>query len=112
MKPHRHHNKPTPSRKSAALLWGVLALMAAVAFGVWKIADRTSRTEVLQGASDNTATAQQDDDAAVISSLVTAEETCLMLNPKMSVLSKGLSDLRLPAAEAAGVFASTVSVSD
>ena len=35
-----------------------------------------------------------------------------MLNPKMGALSKGLAGLRLPSPEAAGVFASTVSVSD
>jgi hypothetical protein len=54
------------------------------------------------------------EDAAVISALVTAEETCLALSPKMSALSKGLLDLRLPgpATEAQSVFAPSVALSD
>lgn len=51
-------------------------------------------------------------DDAVVSALVTAEETCLALSPKMSVLSKGLLDLHLPAPGAETVFAPSVSVSD
>jgi hypothetical protein len=54
------------------------------------------------------------EDASVISTLVTAEETCLSLNPKMNALSRGLLDLRLPGPsdEAQSAFASAVSVSD
>jgi len=40
--------------------------------------------------------AAPEDDAAVIRALVTAEETCLKLAPKMSALSRGLLELRLP----------------
>ncbi len=52
------------------------------------------------------------DDAAVIRALVTAEETNLKLNPKMSALSKGLLNLRLPVHGTETVFAPSVSVSD
>src|SRR5438477_634322 len=52
------------------------------------------------------------DDAAVISALVTDEETYLTLSPKVSALSKGLLDLRLPGPETDAVFAPSVSVSD
>ena len=53
-----------------------------------------------------------DKDAEVISALVTAEETYLALSPKMSALSKGLLNLRLPGAGADTVFAPSVSVSE
>jgi hypothetical protein len=53
-----------------------------------------------------------DDDAAVIRALVAAEETQLKLNPKMSALSMGLLDLRLPAPGTEAIFAPSVSVSD
>jgi ASPIC and UnbV/FG-GAP-like repeat len=58
--------------------------------------------------------ATPEEDAAVISTLVTAEETCLMLNPKMGALSKGLFEKRLPGvtAEAQSVFATSVAVAD
>src|SRR5207249_4754489 len=46
------------------------------------------------------------------SALVRAEETCLALGPKMSVLSKGLLDLHLPGPGAEMVFGPEVSVSD
>jgi ASPIC/UnbV protein/VCBS repeat protein len=52
------------------------------------------------------------DDDAVISALVTAEETCLILSPKMRALSKGLLELRLPGSGTGAVFAASVSVSD
>jgi hypothetical protein len=54
------------------------------------------------------------EDAAVISALVTAEETYLKLSPKMNALSQGLLNLRLPGpgAEPEAVFASSVIVSD
>jgi hypothetical protein len=53
-------------------------------------------------------------DAALISALVTSEETSLTLSPKMSALSKGLLNLRLPGPEvdAQAVFAPSVRVSD
>jgi hypothetical protein len=51
-------------------------------------------------------------DAVVISTLVTAEETCLTLSPKMSALSKGLLNLRLPGPGTETVFAPSVNVSD
>src|SRR5262245_10241143 len=52
------------------------------------------------------------DDATVIRTLVTAEETCLALSPKMQALSKGLVNLRLPGPGTESVFAPSVSVSD
>src|SRR5207244_282937 len=52
------------------------------------------------------------DDATVISTLVTAEETCLTLSSKMSALSKGLLNLRLADPGTETVFAPSVSVSD
>jgi hypothetical protein len=53
-------------------------------------------------------------DAAVVSALVTSEETYLALSPKLSALSKGLLNLRLPGpgTETAAVFAPSVKVSD
>ncbi|MBL9166674.1 MAG: CRTAC1 family protein [Verrucomicrobiales bacterium] len=51
-------------------------------------------------------------DDAVISTLVTAEETCLALTPHMSVLSRGLMTLRLPGAGGEAVFAPSVQVLD
>jgi len=52
------------------------------------------------------------DDATMIRALVTSEETCLKLSPKMSALSMGLLNLRLPGPEAGALFARSVSVSD
>lgn len=51
---------------------------------------------------------------ALVRSIVTSEETCLVLTPKMDVLSAGLLDLRLPgpSAEAASLFAPSVTVVD
>src|SRR5688572_5767304 len=51
-------------------------------------------------------------DDAVVSALVTAEETCLSLAPRMNALSKGLLNLRLPGPGTEGVFAPSVTVSD
>ena len=52
------------------------------------------------------------DDAAVVRSLVTAEESYLKLTQKLNGLSKGLLQLRLPAPDASGIFATSVRVSD
>ena len=51
-------------------------------------------------------------DGAMISAVVTAEETCLTLSPKMSALSKGLLNLRLPGPGTETAFAPSVNVSD
>lgn len=48
----------------------------------------------------------------MVSALVTAEETCMSLAPKMTALSRGLLDLRLPAPGAEPIFAPSVNVSD
>jgi hypothetical protein len=53
-----------------------------------------------------------DVDAPMIRALVSAEETTLKLNPKMTALSKGLLNLRLPGSGTETVFAPLVSVSD
>lgn len=52
------------------------------------------------------------DDAARISALVTSEETCLALSPKLSALSQGLLNLRLPGPGTEKVFAPSVGVTD
>ena len=52
------------------------------------------------------------EDAAVISKLVTEEETYLKLTPKMNALSRGLMNLRLPGPGEESVFAGSVFVSD
>src|SRR5262249_51972918 len=52
------------------------------------------------------------DDSSVISALVTGEETLLKLTPKMSALSKGVLDLRLPGQAAETIFAPSASVTD
>src|SRR5438876_3091437 len=101
-------------RRQPALLR--LLLLLALVFPIWKTIDRWpnrgvagENAPVTRGNAPSTG-----DDAAVISALVTAEETYLKLSPKMSALSKGLLNLRLPGpgAEAEGVFATSVSVSD
>ncbi len=51
-------------------------------------------------------------DAALIRTLVTAEETDLRLRVRMAVLSRGLLHLRLPAPDAQDVFAPSVQVLD
>ncbi|MEO8350220.1 MAG: CRTAC1 family protein [Chthoniobacteraceae bacterium] len=84
-----------------------LLLLLALAFPVWKKFDRLRD---LAGVPANGAAIG--DDAAVISALVASEETALKLNSKMSELSKGLLELRLPGPEAQNVFASSVTVSD
>lgn len=90
-------------RRQPALL-RVLLLLALV-FPAWKKVDRwRHRVAGRENAASN--------DAMVISALVTAEETYLTLSPKMSVLSQGLLNLRLPGQEAEKVFAPSVSVSD
>ncbi len=54
------------------------------------------------------------EDAAVVRTLVAAEETGLVLDRKMRVISRGVMDLRLPGptAEAEAVFAASVRVID
>src|SRR5687767_680788 len=51
-------------------------------------------------------------DDAVISAVVTAEETCIALSGKMNALSKGLIKLRLPAPDIRSLFAEEVTVVD
>lgn len=52
------------------------------------------------------------DDAALISALVTSEETILKLAPKLSLLSEGLMKLQLPAAGTEGIFTRPAKTSD
>ncbi len=84
-----------------------VVLLLALVFPVWKKFDRLRE---MVGVRTNGELAS--DDAAVISSLVRAEETALKLSSKMSALSQGLLDLRLPGPEAENVFAPAVSVTD
>ena len=99
-------------RRQPALLRGLLGL--ALLFPAGKEVARW-REEGAAGAS-GTGTSRKGggsgDDAAMISALVTAEETTLKLNPKMSALSKSLLNLRLPGPGTETVFAPSVSVSD
>ncbi|MBI4324294.1 MAG: VCBS repeat-containing protein [Chloroflexi bacterium] len=99
-------------RRQPALL-RVLLLLALV-FPTWKEVDRRRHQVAARadapGIREKAAVAG--DDAAVISALVTAEETNLKLSPKMSALSRGLLNLRLPGLGAEAVFAPSVSVSD
>jgi hypothetical protein len=96
-------------RRPPALLRVLLLL--ALLFPACKKVDRHD-----EGAAGGDRVAISDDaavkDAALISSLVVSEETSLMLSPKMSALSKGLLNLRLPGPGTETVFAPSVSVSD
>src|SRR5256885_3558122 len=89
-------------------------LLLALVFPVWKKVEQ--RPHPVAAGVDAAATGEKaapvTDDAAVISALVTDEETYLTLSPKMSALSKGLLNLRLPGPGAQEVFAASVSVSD
>jgi len=91
-------------------------LLLAVVFSVWKKVDSGPHgvAAPVKAATTGEKAAATADDAAVISALVTAEETYLTLSPKMSALSMGLLNLRLPGpeTEAAAVFAPSVSISD
>lgn len=101
-------------RRQSALLR--VLLLPALVLPAWKEVARwrDGGTSRVDGAvrTVRAVRAATGDDAAVISALVTAEETCLTLNPKMSVLSKGLLNLRLPGPGTETVFAPSVSVSD
>ena len=77
-------------RQQQPAILRVLLLLALV-FPAWKIVDHWRTRAAVHG---NVAVIG--DDAAVIRTLVTAEETDLRLSPKMSALSKGLLNLRLP----------------
>jgi hypothetical protein len=93
------------SRGQPLLLRALLLL--ALAFPAWKKIDRW-RHRVASGQNAAVST----EDARVISALVAGEETYLALSPKMSALSNGLLNLRLPDPAAEAVFAPSVSVSD
>jgi hypothetical protein len=93
-----------------------LVLLLALAFPLWKKFDQWTTPTA---ADKNAAVIAEKpvaivDDAAVIRALVTSEETYLTLSPKMSGLSKGLLNLRLPGpgTEVEAVFAPSVNVSD
>ena len=89
-------------RRQPALLR--LLLLLALAVPAWKIAGRwRDRTPGREGPAD---------DAAVISALVTSEETHLTLSPKMAALSRALLNLSLPGPGAEAVFAPSVNLSD
>ncbi len=92
-------------RRQPAVLRVILCL--ALVVPAWKEFSRWS-----SGGTGSGGTFFTGDDAAVVSALVTAEETCLTLSPKMSALSKSLLNLRLPGAGAETVFAPSVEVSD
>lgn len=91
----------------------LLLLSLSLAVPVWKMMDRQSRSTAVPpevAAANEIQTAAKD--AAVVSAMVTAEETYLALSPKLSALSKGLLNLSLPGPGAESVFASSVSISD
>ena len=89
-------------------------LLLALVFPVWKKLEQRPHPVAagVNAAATGAKAAPVTDDAAVISALVTDEETYLTLSPKMTALSKGLLDLRLPGPGADAVFAASVSVSD
>lgn len=89
--------------------------MLALAYPAWKVLKPSSGSTAVRGPAAATGpapTANRDD--SLISTIVTAEETGLVLARKMSVLSRGLLDLRLPGptAEETGVFGSPVTTTD
>ena len=88
-----------------------LVLLTVLVFPACKKADRDDK-DASRGDKPMLGEDVAAKDTAIISALVTSEETCLALSPKMSVLSKGLLNLRLPAPGAEAVFAPSVSVSD
>ena len=100
--------KPAKTRRSSgtkkafAFLFVACACAAAL-FGFYR-----SRHKTLTNAERPAATT----DSALISAVVTDEETCLRLAPKMAALSKGLLDLHLPAQDAGSIFAPSVTVAD
>lgn len=97
------------------LFWRFLAILA-LAYPTWLLAVRKSKSPA--NTSSNTAAAVHqaniEDDNAVVSALVTDEETYLVLSRKMDALSRGLLDLGLPGPgeDAKEVFAPSVSVID
>lgn len=103
-------------RHEPLLLRGLVVL--AVVYPAWKLVNpRLPEVLVRDDHAETEAPAPPptpQDDAAVIRALVTSEETHLVLSRKMSVLSKGLLDLRLPgpAEDAARVFAASVAIRD
>lgn len=91
-----------------------LALLALVYPG-WKLLDRSPATAAARSTPDLPApTRTVPNDDAVISALVTAEETHLALTRKLRGLSQALLDLRLPGptAEGTNLFAPSVAVVD
>ncbi len=82
-------------------------LLLALVFPAWKIIDQWRTRGTVHRSAPFVG-----DDATVIRTLVTAEETDLRLSPKMSALSKGLLNLRLPGPGTEMVFAPSVTVSD
>lgn len=100
-------------RRQPLLLRGLAAL--ALVFPIWKLTNRWAQNGAVQERGSVTeATAPVKNDDAVISALVADEETYLVLCRKMSALSKGLLDLRLPGptADAESVFGASVTISD
>ena len=96
------------------VLFRALVLLALV-YPAWKIVDRWPQKAVARESVAVAApTSTEKNDAAIISALVTVEETYLVLTRRMSVLSKGLLDLRLPgpAADATNVFSASVTTTD
>ena len=99
-------------RRQPALLRGLLCL--ALVFPAWTEVQRWRHPAAAgtDGPLLQEKAVVADRDAAMVRALVTAEETTLKLNPKMSALSKGLLDLRLPALGTEPIFAPPVSVTD
>ncbi len=98
-------------------LFFCLLVLLALAYPLWRtIQHRPPQAPAPEAVATPRAvpapTAKSDD--AVISAVVAAEETQLVLARKLGVLSRSLLDLRLPApaTEAAGVFAASVSAVD
>ncbi len=88
-----------------------ILLLASLALPAGNEMNRSRRVILPAQAAAGPGSAPASDDA-VVSALVTAEETYLALVPKMDGLSRDLMNLRLPGPGAASIFAAAVSVTD
>jgi len=109
------HTEGAPSRKKVSRLIVLCVCSFILVLAIFSFSRKKSeRSAILPQNRTESAVqpALTNNDAVVISALVTAEETSLKLNPKMALLSKGLLNLRLPDSEAQTVFAPSVTISD
>ena len=111
MKPRSH----VPTRRNPGPQVFLLLLLLASAYPVWRMFLRAPQEASAGGrAAAVSAVSPEQSDAALISALVTDEETYLALTRKMNLLSRSLFDLRLPGsgADSRSVFAPSVTKVD